>query len=392
MELIYADGWDKAVVNPLTADAAAARDAEGSPYSVILSNGARVHAVLDISWDDGYCGISRFDAKSRLVARHVLRQGRPGELFLRSAETWTGAPDAGEYEFPHVAAWHSTTYKPDGLRIDQDKADGDRGGLSVTQGHEPAPRVPVPPFGQWAEVLALAGVEAGDVAEAADHRLPVRTASEAPWEPPRSMSPGPVEDLFEAGAERAVGDRWMRLTTHPVGRLRLPSGRLVATDPSYLPDDSEPFAVSVMPGTYPVTISVATFTDDPGHHRVAAVRLEIAAQQVARWEMALKADQDPFDLDSEEFFGFGVDAGVACFVDASEVAALADAWRELGGLVAPRHAVVGDGRMVAWSSGWGDGSYPTWIGRAADGSVVCFVADMLLFDDDDEEEDDEDDD
>ncbi|MGN9813547.1 DUF4241 domain-containing protein [Micromonospora sp. BQ11] len=30
------------------------------------------------------------------------------------------------------------------------------------------------------------------------------------------------------------------------------------------------------------------------------------------------------------------------------------------------------------TSGWGDGAYPTWIGRDADGTVACFVADMLL--------------
>ncbi len=34
--------------------------------------------------------------------------------------------------------------------------------------------------------------------------------------------------------------------------------------------------------------------------------------------------------------------------------------------------------LIAYHSGWGDGAYPTWIGRAADGDVVCFVADMLL--------------
>jgi hypothetical protein len=33
--------------------------------------------------------------------------------------------------------------------------------------------------------------------------------------------------------------------------------------------------------------------------------------------------------------------------------------------------------MVAWSSGWGDGADPTWIGRDASSAVTCFVADML---------------
>jgi len=35
--------------------------------------------------------------------------------------------------------------------------------------------------------------------------------------------------------------------------------------------------------------------------------------------------------------------------------------------------------VVAWASGWGDGAYPTWIGRDSSGEIACFVADMLLF-------------
>ena len=31
-------------------------------------------------------------------------------------------------------------------------------------------------------------------------------------------------------------------------------------------------------------------------------------------------------------------------------------------------------------SGWGDGSYPVWIGRTAAGDIACFVADLLTFD------------
>jgi hypothetical protein len=29
----------------------------------------------------------------------------------------------------------------------------------------------------------------------------------------------------------------------------------------------------------------------------------------------------------------------------------------------------------------GDGTYPVWIGRDADGEVTCFVADMLMLGD-----------
>lgn len=40
-----------------------------------------------------------------------------------------------------------------------------------------------------------------------------------------------------------------------------------------------------------------------------------------------------------------------------------------------------DANLIAFSSGWGDGSYPTWIGRTTDRDVACFIADMLVLHD-----------
>jgi len=37
--------------------------------------------------------------------------------------------------------------------------------------------------------------------------------------------------------------------------------------------------------------------------------------------------------------------------------------------------------MVVWSSGWGDGFFPTCVGGDETGAVTSFVADMLLFPD-----------
>ncbi|GAA2388969.1 hypothetical protein [Dactylosporangium salmoneum] len=54
-EAVYCDGWDGGVVNPLTATVAQARDAAGEPYTVVLLLDGRRHAVLDLSWADGYC-------------------------------------------------------------------------------------------------------------------------------------------------------------------------------------------------------------------------------------------------------------------------------------------------------------------------------------------------
>lgn len=377
---VYAAGWDNALVNPMSRADAEARDAAGRPYTVVLLHGGRRHAVLDIAWGDGFCGVTVFDPAGRRVSRHELRGTGDGDLFLREARTWAGPPDVGEYEFPHVAARHRTTYRLTGGRTDIDEPAGDRGGSRhETRAGLLPPRLPIPRFGEWHALLGLAGASPAAITEEKRHRLPVRTAAGPPWLPPRPLRPDNLEALFAAGAERPLDDRRVRLSTRPAGTLRLPTGALVAADPSSLDYDHEPFTVTVPPGAYPVTVGLATFLDDPGHTRVCAARLDITDRPAARWEMALHAGQDLLDLGHDQFFGIGVDAGMACFVDASACDRLSEVWRDLDGLVDPRHIAVAGGDMVAWSSGWGDGAYPTWIGRDAGGAVTCFIADMLLF-------------
>ncbi|SBT46686.1 DUF4241 domain-containing protein [Micromonospora auratinigra] len=373
----YADGWDGSVVNPLGRAEAEARDAAGQPYAVLVLADGRPEWVVAISWGDGYCGTTRLDRRGRRVAADEWRRGPDGDLFLRCRRTWHGPEDVGDHEFAHVAARHSTTYRLDGRRHDIDEPRGDRGGRTDTSGVEPAPRAPRPAFGRWQDLLGLAG----DVrlVETAAHGLPVSSADEPPWRPPRPASPPDLESLFVAGVDRTVGDgaERARLELRHLGDLRLPSGRLIATDPAWLEHDLVPYAVTVPPGCYPVTLSLARIGDDPRHVRVAAARLTVTDRPVHRWEMALRPGQELLDLGHDEFFGFGVDAGMACFVDADEAAGRIETWRTFRIGEQP-YLRVEDGGMVLWASGWGDGAYPTWIGRDADGGVACFVADMLL--------------
>lgn len=375
------------MVNPLTPAAARARDAAGEPYTVVLLLDGRLHAVMDMSWSDGYCRISRFDVAERTRSRLLIRGTAEGDLFLREARTWDGPADAGKYEYPHVAARTTTTYSLSGTRTDITEPHGDRGARQDSASTQPAPRLPIPAFGQWHELLCLAGDGSVEIADAIQHQLPVRRDSHSPWRPPRPLLPERIEELFVPGTVVEVQDKQLALSVHRAGELHLSSGRLIAADPSSLEFDAEPFTVTVAPGTYPVSISLATFLDDPRHSRVCAARLDVGDRPAVRWELALRAGQEPLDLGCREFFGFGVDAGMACFLDADAVERMKDVWPTLDGLVEPRYRTIDAGSMVVWSSGWGDGTYPTWIGYDAAGRVTCLVADMLLLPTDTDEND-----
>ena len=109
--------------------------------------------------------------------------------------------------------------------------------------------------------------------------------------------------------------------------------------------------------------------------------------------MALRAGWDTRVLPDGGFFGFGVDGGTGCFYDASGTATFgSNEWLrelDLAGEVdytaaffpAPVTDPGSGANLIAFHSGWGDGSYPVWIGRSADGEIACFVADMLLLSD-----------
>lgn len=107
--------------------------------------------------------------------------------------------------------------------------------------------------------------------------------------------------------------------------------------------------------------------------------MTIAPDPVVSWELALRPDEDPFLLDDEEFCGFGVDAGCAAVFDADVLAADDDIFdkRILDDLFAVIELESG-ANLIVFESGYGDGAYPTWQGRAADGTVVAFVVDLLV--------------
>ncbi|MGK5551786.1 DUF4241 domain-containing protein [Actinomadura kijaniata] len=241
----------------------------------------------------------------------------------------------------------------------------------------------------FAAVLALATVVL--VPFAGRDRAPASAGRSGP--PPPPLRTAGFDDLFRPGRAVTSAGRPGVIETRQAGRLDVPSGRLVACDPFVQGDDpgyEKPFTVTVAPGRYPVWVSLVRHRGATGkaHSMVAAVKVAIRAAPAVRWELALQPGWDPGGLKPNHYYGFGVDTGTGAFLDASAGRALSNLAKP-GGLLAERleDAHITDVRdpetrtnVVAYHSGWGDGEYPTWVGRAADGSPTAFVTDLHVID------------
>lgn len=175
-----------------------------------------------------------------------------------------------------------------------------------------------------------------------------------------------------------------------IGNVTLPSGKIVATDP-FTMGDVAAFIRQVAPGSYPV--SLAMLLGSEWHARNAFATIKFTDEPVVDFEMALVPGNDLALLEDDEFFGYGVDAGIGAFMDAQtatswmekyDVAANSDA--VVAGLVRPSNlsswvdfAIPGTAsNFVGFESGDGDGGYASYWGLDAAGNVATLTTDFGL--------------
>jgi Protein of unknown function (DUF4241) len=188
------------------------------------------------------------------------------------------------------------------------------------------------------------------------------------------------------------------------GLLHLATGRLVACSPRYL-GGIDPlrlsFRVTVPPGRYPVTVSIARFDRLPfpaaRPTRVgAAARLIVRDEPVARWERAARGGDDPEAVLAGQVGGLPASYGVGAFFDASALAALGP-MSELGPPPELDDPAIDEILQVEFAEGneqvvnlvvdetadlnailfdCGTGPNWVWLGRTAAGEPACFVAEF----------------
>jgi hypothetical protein len=172
-------------------------------------------------------------------------------------------------------------------------------------------------------------------------------------------------DLVESGI----------LTYRNVGDLMLPSGKLVACD-LLVDHDMPPFNLTIAPGSYPVVLAIAHFPARKDQ-RVAFASVRLNPNRPVKWQMLAVGEESLSDLKEGEIFGYGVDSGTGSFMDRQVAEAVGKAMAASNDLddqiVSALDATyvhtwgwanipLAPGNLIAFSSGWGDGFYASYVG------------------------------
>ncbi len=168
-----------------------------------------------------------------------------------------------------------------------------------------------------------------------------------------------------------------------VAHLRVTSGGVLACDPLIEPDTRFRIPVELPAGTYPVTIGVLKDLDDPDR-RVAAVRLAVTDAPVVAWERSVA---HPVDSGASAL----LDVAAVSAIEADPVAFCEELAEQLERNESPSWtwaSVVPGGddgdrpNVIAFSAGYGDGLYASYVGRDAAGAVAAIVLGFGIVDGD----------
>ena len=119
-------------------------------------------------------------------------------------------------------------------------------------------------------------------------------------------------DLETHFTEKVIGN--MSVDVLDVGVVNFHTGTIIACDPLVELEDTPPFMQTIPVGSYPVKICVVP--SEKFGDRYACVKVEVSQEKPVRYELGMTGKEDLNDeLGEDDYYGFGVDAGMACVAD-----------------------------------------------------------------------------
>lgn len=204
-------------------------------------------------------------------------------------------------------------------------------------------------------------------------------------------------DLDAYFTEKTIGN--MAIDTLDIGTVHFPTGKVFACDPLIELEDAPAYLQSISAGTYPVQICVVP--SEKYGDRYACVKVVVSDEKPVRYELGMVGNENlDEELEEDEYFGFGVDAGMGCIADSQTQEAFKAYWAkqlaededidyyndlfcdllEENFQANPKYQREGgdwlnwtvpgsDCNLPIFASGWGDGYYPVYFGYDAQGRV-----------------------
>lgn len=230
-------------------------------------------------------------------------------------------------------------------------------------------------------------------------------------------------DFNEYFTEKEICEK--KLDVMNIGKVSLTTGKVIVRDPLvYLEKEAEPYFLETPNGEFDTEICVI-IGDEEDSDRYAAARVRFSEKEAVKFEEALIGNENLDDLNEGEYFGFNVDAGMACVCDEESKNAFCnfrEDWEKEHGEDAniyddyfadlfkksyeenPKYQREGGDwinfkipntnyHIPMFQSGFGDGAYPVYFGYDKDGNIcqiiVQFIDISLAYSEDDEEDEEE---
>lgn len=193
------------------------------------------------------------------------------------------------------------------------------------------------------------------------------------------------ETAFIKNTFTKEGDVYFTFHSVDIGNIKVESGKLIACDP-LVANNKVSFTQQFPIGQFPVQLAIAKTSSD---ERVGFSRILFSKDTVARWEPALQPGQQPQSIKSDDIYCYGVDSGTGMFIDyqAKKVFQQKDfsVWEQVFEKGFEKHnrntwtylVHEFDGHnLAAFSTGYGDGCYATYIGFNTKGEVCRLLTDF----------------
>lgn len=207
-------------------------------------------------------------------------------------------------------------------------------------------------------------------------------------------------DLESYFNEKKIGI--MEVDTLEIGEVNLPTGEILACDPLVELGEAKTYIQKTPVGKFPVKIAVV-LSEDYGD-RYASVKVEFSKNKPVVYELAVTGNEEEMDEAKEdEYYGFGVDAGMGCVTDKKSQDEYVKYWKKLEeeeGADNPYDDIFeelleesfkkspkyqrdcgdwanfiipnSDLNIPVFASGWGDGVYPCYFGYDEKGELCGF--------------------